>query len=257
MADGSPNPFTTVTNFSKILALILFILLPFGGFYLGTKYQKAITVFPEQDVNLSAKNTKTPQNNSLKLEFKDVTATLERQSVDTASQTFFDRTVKKVEGSVINDLPTSNLFTLPMGPYLYYSSQTDSFYDLQPGGYSVLRLADEKGFSSLSKDYEKTDSASHTKTKVSCSTFHYPVGSVDAVAVSCSTNVTNLDTGFGDQSTTANCYIPLETGTYLAFEQKVKPVRATLKNGIAKYYVAKKFAFNPRAFHCARTLEGL
>lgn len=33
-----PKSLTTVTTFSKIIALILFILLPFAGFYLGYKY---------------------------------------------------------------------------------------------------------------------------------------------------------------------------------------------------------------------------
>jgi hypothetical protein len=32
--------FTTVTTFSKIIALILFISLPFIGFLLGMRYQK-------------------------------------------------------------------------------------------------------------------------------------------------------------------------------------------------------------------------
>ncbi len=34
----------TITTFSKILAIILFIVLPFVGFYLGMKYQQKITV---------------------------------------------------------------------------------------------------------------------------------------------------------------------------------------------------------------------
>ena len=34
----------TVTTFSKLLAMFLFILLPFVGFYLGVEYQKKITV---------------------------------------------------------------------------------------------------------------------------------------------------------------------------------------------------------------------
>lgn len=34
-----PNPLTTVTPLSKAIALILFIALPFVGFYLGTRYQ--------------------------------------------------------------------------------------------------------------------------------------------------------------------------------------------------------------------------
>lgn len=38
-----PNPLTTVTPLSKTLALILFIALPFLGFYLGMRYQKLVT----------------------------------------------------------------------------------------------------------------------------------------------------------------------------------------------------------------------
>ncbi len=37
-----PKELTTVTAFSKILALVLFIVLPFGGFYLGREYQRSI-----------------------------------------------------------------------------------------------------------------------------------------------------------------------------------------------------------------------
>lgn len=35
--------FTTVTPFSKYLAMVLFILFPFVGFYLGIQYQKLIS----------------------------------------------------------------------------------------------------------------------------------------------------------------------------------------------------------------------
>lgn len=38
-----PNNFTIVTRLSKILALILFVLFPFVGFFLGIKYQNSIT----------------------------------------------------------------------------------------------------------------------------------------------------------------------------------------------------------------------
>lgn len=41
-----PNPFTTVTPLSKALALILFISLPFVGFYLGMQYQTLVTPLP-------------------------------------------------------------------------------------------------------------------------------------------------------------------------------------------------------------------
>jgi hypothetical protein len=41
----------TVTTFSKILAMALFIALPFIGFYLGMQYQQKITVSPDMPEN--------------------------------------------------------------------------------------------------------------------------------------------------------------------------------------------------------------
>lgn len=40
ISPNKPNPFTTVTTFSKVVALIIFIILPFTGFYLGMRYQE-------------------------------------------------------------------------------------------------------------------------------------------------------------------------------------------------------------------------
>lgn len=37
-----PKSVTTVTAFSKLVALIMFILLPFIGFWLGVKYEKEL-----------------------------------------------------------------------------------------------------------------------------------------------------------------------------------------------------------------------
>lgn len=37
-----PKSLITVTPFSKFIALFLFILFPFAGFYVGTNYQKAV-----------------------------------------------------------------------------------------------------------------------------------------------------------------------------------------------------------------------
>lgn len=39
-----PKSFTTVTTFSKVIALTLFVLLPFIGFYLGFKYNQSVFV---------------------------------------------------------------------------------------------------------------------------------------------------------------------------------------------------------------------
>ena len=37
-----PQQLTTVTNFSKFIAMVFFILFPFVGFFVGMKYQQAI-----------------------------------------------------------------------------------------------------------------------------------------------------------------------------------------------------------------------
>jgi hypothetical protein len=44
--------FTTVTTFSKLVALALFVALPFIGFCIGRKYQEALdrTIFHEQKI---------------------------------------------------------------------------------------------------------------------------------------------------------------------------------------------------------------
>lgn len=47
--------FTTVTLLSKTIALILFILLPFIGFYIGMQYQKTLdSLTPTQPVLMQA-----------------------------------------------------------------------------------------------------------------------------------------------------------------------------------------------------------
>ncbi len=51
-----PRSFTTVTSFSKILALFLFIFLPFIGFYLGYKYSQSVIVPSETKFNYKDNN---------------------------------------------------------------------------------------------------------------------------------------------------------------------------------------------------------
>lgn len=43
-----PKSLTTVTPLSKTIAFLLFILLPFIGFYLGMHYQKVIDTYNPQ-----------------------------------------------------------------------------------------------------------------------------------------------------------------------------------------------------------------
>ncbi len=65
--EPNTNPFTSVTKLSKIVALVLFILLPFVGFYLGVKYQKSSTVSPVDDINqrILTNPTVSPQSKYL------------------------------------------------------------------------------------------------------------------------------------------------------------------------------------------------
>lgn len=51
------NKFTTVTTLSKLLAMTLFIILPFVGFYLGMNYQGIIDI--PNSVSVQTKNTQT------------------------------------------------------------------------------------------------------------------------------------------------------------------------------------------------------
>lgn len=72
-SDGWKKQFTTVTPYSKYLALTMLVLLPFGGFYLGTKYgadslveqgQKPTTFMPvsskSEEVSSSATQGELP-----------------------------------------------------------------------------------------------------------------------------------------------------------------------------------------------------
>ncbi len=54
--DRLPKSLTTVTTFSKLLALFLFILLPFAGFMIGAKYQAKLDSLKSETIN----NAPTP-----------------------------------------------------------------------------------------------------------------------------------------------------------------------------------------------------
>lgn len=58
-----PKYFTTVTPFSKYLAMALFIIFPFVSFYLGTQYQKMVTPSfpPTQYIPSPHEKLSTPQ----------------------------------------------------------------------------------------------------------------------------------------------------------------------------------------------------
>jgi len=69
-----------VTWYSKLLAAILFIALPFVGFYLGMKYQSAVSIGEIKENNVAATDQKSDKNDqklvdsqkvSLKTNFKN------------------------------------------------------------------------------------------------------------------------------------------------------------------------------------------
>ncbi len=43
MKKNKKDPFNSVTPVSRIVAIILFLVLPFLGFYLGVQYQKSVS----------------------------------------------------------------------------------------------------------------------------------------------------------------------------------------------------------------------
>lgn len=51
-----PKSLTTVTRISKLLALVMFISLPFAGFLIGINYQKGVTETAEEVAKLSCPN---------------------------------------------------------------------------------------------------------------------------------------------------------------------------------------------------------
>ena len=69
-----PKPLVTVTTLSKILEGILFVLLPFTGFYLGMKYQTSISPKANEDItNVATTPTKTPPSPNPTAEWKTYT----------------------------------------------------------------------------------------------------------------------------------------------------------------------------------------
>jgi hypothetical protein len=70
-ANKLPKWLTTVTPFSKYLAMFLFILFPFVGFYLGMQYQQKVTTvrMPTPTPNQTA-GWQTYTNSDHSLEFK-------------------------------------------------------------------------------------------------------------------------------------------------------------------------------------------
>jgi putative hemolysin len=54
--------FFTVTTFSKLVALSMFIILPFAGFYLGMKYQEIKDISQENKINVISIPSANPNN---------------------------------------------------------------------------------------------------------------------------------------------------------------------------------------------------
>lgn len=65
-----PQSLTKITTYSKFIALFLFILLPFAGFYVGTQYQlkKDTQVFTTQLTTLQKENNQTEEDLMLAIE---------------------------------------------------------------------------------------------------------------------------------------------------------------------------------------------
>ena len=87
--------FNQVTWYSKLLALILFIALPFIGFYAGMKYQQAVTTPEEIKVGTPSATPKGNNNSTTKISIKTDKLTL---------KTTYENGILKYSGTV--QMPT-------------------------------------------------------------------------------------------------------------------------------------------------------
>jgi hypothetical protein len=127
-----PKELTSVTTFSKVLALTLFIVLPFGGFYLGRQYQKSVDQYIYQ----------TPQ-------FQTITDPSEKPvNIDQASWKEF----KDPSGKYSFNFPNNWLISFEQSPY--YKDKMDVIIGGPEGKVEIL-WADSYGGACSDPGYEK------------------------------------------------------------------------------------------------------
>ena len=222
--------FTTVTPLSKSIALILFVSLPFIGFYLGAKFQKSITVC-NSFVPIVTNTVSTPtiaQNVSdiISIAFNDQTINLEQKNTSPNSNNFLGLPSESFNSrsTTLSQLYDSNG---DWSNLKFHDLDTDKYYVLQPGGNTEISLATATDIKKmLGVTTINNGIAAATSTKTDCTNIQKKVGQINATAVTCKSTsyFTANKSQIVDESATTNCYLPISNDKYLAIKQLVKPV---------------------------------
>jgi len=227
---------TTVTRFSKLIALLLFIMLPLAGFYMGMRYQQKLNDLDNLQKATElisvrrSKNNVTPIQYDYTLRFKNETIILDRMGSGKIEGTFYKLPVIQINYPVDPSDPTKTLYDKEMiCRGLFYINATDTFYELEPGGYRIITLIDSSDLDKKYQDKNELNSQYGTKVKRVCQEENYPMGVIQAKGIKCTTKTTLISTGqVVDESSTTNCYLPLNNGKIFAYEQKLKPVSTNI-----------------------------
>jgi len=104
----------TVTTFSKLLALSLFIILPFLGFYLGMQYQQKLTVSTPVVSEVQKTTIPTPNPTSTSTFTPTPTTTLSSQTIITNSDDGKTFTFSSQNSNVRLRLSSGSKWTNPL-----------------------------------------------------------------------------------------------------------------------------------------------
>ncbi len=159
---GLREQFTTVTPVSKFLAMILFVVLPFVGFWLGTLVPTAPLSLSYKDINTPVvESESTIKENAVSNEFIDSTKLCRPENVSTS-------TYSDWEGTWLKE--NSDYFT---GQDLQVCKNADNSLNFHVGDYGSHHAGDISGYLVISGDTAQgkvfdPESSSDRKTYLDC-----------------------------------------------------------------------------------------
>lgn len=124
---------------------------------------------------------------------------------------------------------TSQIYSNPdWSIFKWYNPTNDTYYILEPSGQKEISLKDSSYIDSLLKGKTVSLPEAGTRLDTSCIKNTVPVGSINALSVSCKTAVfLSENNQLMDESNIANCYFPISNSQYIAFEQTVLPASSS------------------------------
>lgn len=211
-----------------LLGIFVLVIIAAGVFYWGSRSSTKLNKLQSQTISSGKdKNTSYP----FTLRFNKNTIVLEIIGSGEIKDTFWTFPIKEISYPVGLFDPTKELYeqeTLEetWGDKLYFVKQVDTFYELQSGGHRSLTLVGDEYLTNALKGKEVIDQPSSTRITKICQADNYPLGSITATAVKCTTTFTDANNARNilDESSTINCYLPVNNEKFLAYEQNVKPV---------------------------------